>query len=278
MTRVFILITGAYVGEWAWTATIRALEVAGYRAFAVSLPGLTQGDGSLHRGLDAAIDRVSADVESLQLDDFVLVTHNIAGLIAGRVARRFPDQASALVYWSSYVPVAGTPALDDIPEDDRSTLQRGADALGGHSTIVPLDRWRDRYVQTLPRETRDFTYSFLSRQPWFYRVAIQDERQVRIPAIPTAYIVGDEDRALPSGWWATQFASRLGVAARTFHGTHMAMLTEPRHLAEAVASCFDTAESGLSPPDTACRSRRDPAPHVRQSRTARHLCEPVERP
>lgn len=233
--KTFVLCTGAYVGTWAWSPVIAEIADRGCRAVPLALPGLNDQEGRAPSSIEDAAHQMGASIRSqISEESFYLVCHNIAGIPGSLVASAMRDRVAGIIHWSSYVPKAGRTSLDDIPDEDRATLTAGAQKRGGASTLIPLDKWRDRYSHSLPSTIRNFTYPLLSPQPWIYRTATLPVDGIELDAVPAAYLVGDDDRALPTGWWASCFAERLGVGAQVFKGSHMALLSEPSQLAQAL--------------------------------------------
>lgn len=240
LSHTYVLITGNFVGDWAWKQVVTELESTGHAAVALTLPGLEMGSDAGSASLEAAADQLIAKILELDLKKIILVAHNIAGIPVTSVASHLSDRVSGIIYWSAYVPEADIPGLEDIPAEDKATLSAAAAQLGGDTTLLPADKWRDRYTNTLPIEVREFLYGLLQPVPWVYRTESFSAAAIGIADMPRAFIVGDEDKALPDGWWESAFATRLGVKARIFKGSHTAYFSEPRELATAIISAFDS--------------------------------------
>ena len=83
MSKTFVLVHGAYVGEWCFDPIIPLLEAEGHRALAVSLTGFGQ-KSHLHRPditLNTHIQDVVEFIEAHDLTDIVLVGHSYGGAV-----------------------------------------------------------------------------------------------------------------------------------------------------------------------------------------------------
>jgi pimeloyl-ACP methyl ester carboxylesterase len=231
MSYTFVLVHGAWVGGWVWTPVARELVARGHRVVAPTMPGMSPGDDPSRVALSDATDFLVAGIERLDADDVVLVAHDWGGYPVTSAAHRTAGRTAGLVYWSAFVPVAGESLLDTIPADDRQALTAAA---AGGGILVPFERWRTKFVQTAPEPVRELTYRLLSPMPTGYFAHSLSAAEAKTPDQPDSYLVGTEDRALDPGehWWATKYAARLGVPARTFDACHAAYFTDPALVAE----------------------------------------------
>lgn len=112
MNKIFVLVHGAWSGQYAWAEITPLLEQAGHRVVAFDLPG--HGDDTtpleqltLDRYVAATISRIEAEPGRV-----VLVGHSMAGMIISQVAERIPDRIEQLVYVCAYLPQDGQSAFD----------------------------------------------------------------------------------------------------------------------------------------------------------------------
>lgn len=110
----FVLVHGAWAGDWTMERTAADLRAAGHRACNVALTGL----GSRRDELGPAIDlsRHIADVEEqvakAGFDRFVLVGHSYGGMVITGVAARLGARIDALVYVDAFLPANGQSLWD----------------------------------------------------------------------------------------------------------------------------------------------------------------------
>lgn len=119
----FVLVHGAWVGEWAWDAVAPLLEAEGHDVAAVSLKGqgLRAAEGGPAVSVEDHVADVVAAIEAAPSDTVILVAHSYGG----RPATGAWDRARGLVDHVVFVeapapyrdPPVGAPLL---PADDGS--------------------------------------------------------------------------------------------------------------------------------------------------------------
>ncbi len=103
----FVLVHGAWVGEWCYDPIIPRLEAKGHMAFAVSLTGFGR-KRHLHcpnLTIRDHIRDVVEFVESRHLRDFTLVGHSYGGSVITGAWDQLRDRVRELFYLD-----AGTPS------------------------------------------------------------------------------------------------------------------------------------------------------------------------
>jgi hypothetical protein len=109
-----------------------------------------------------------------------------------------------------------------------------AKASGGHSVLLPFERWRDKFVQTAPQPVQELTYRLLRPQPLAYLAESLPAAQAAVPDRPVAYLVGTADLSLADGdeWWTPKYSDRAGVQPVSMDCCHAAHLTDPATVAD----------------------------------------------
>ncbi|MET8686390.1 alpha/beta hydrolase [Streptomyces sp. NPDC004732] len=102
----FILVSGAWLGSWAWEDVARDLRAAGHGAHPLTLSGLADKQ-HLPAGQQTHVRDIVDEVERLDLRDVVLVGHSYAGIPVGQAAERIGDRLAHLVFVDANVPVDG---------------------------------------------------------------------------------------------------------------------------------------------------------------------------
>lgn len=198
------------------------------------MPGMSVGDDPATTSLSDATDCLVSLIERHDLSDIVLVAHDWSGYPVTAAAHRVSKRIAKLVYWSAFVPLAGESMLDSIPPADREMLLSRAQEAGGHSILVPYERWRSNFVQTAPEAVQQLTYGLLRPQPLSHFSESLSAAEAAIPDLPLTYLTSAQDLSLPSGdeGWGETYAPRLGVEPVTFDACHAATFTAPADVAK----------------------------------------------
>ena len=149
------LIPGHWLGAWAWDDVAEHLRAAGYRAIAMTLPGLDAGDP--HRSSRTLDDQAAAIEHALVQEagtghrSAVIVGHSGANAPVSMVLDRHPDLVRRVVWVDSGPLAPGGVFAPDAPADleelplpafEALTEQASLDGLGPDD----LDRFRRRAV------------------------------------------------------------------------------------------------------------------------------------
>jgi len=114
-----ILIPGAWLDASSWDQITPALEAAGHRVHALTLPGLESVDADRSGiGLADHIDAVVKAVDAIDAEKVVLVGHSAGGAIAYGVTDRRPDRVARVVYVDSVPLGEGDNVNDQLPVVD----------------------------------------------------------------------------------------------------------------------------------------------------------------
>ena len=121
-----ILIPGFWLNAASWDGIVPALEAAGHRVRALTLPGLASIDDD-RIGVGLA-DHVAAVVEAVDASDapVALVGHSGGGAIAHAAVDARPDRVARVVY------------VDSVPLGDGDVINDELPAVDGE---IPLPDW-----------------------------------------------------------------------------------------------------------------------------------------
>ncbi|GGE71537.1 alpha/beta fold hydrolase [Priestia taiwanensis] len=103
----YVLIHGAWQGEWAWELVKPKLESLGHTVVTLDLPG--SGQDMTHPQqvtLDAYVTKV-ADVINQQNEKVILVGHSMGGIVITQTAEHVSDKIDKLVYVGAFLPKNG---------------------------------------------------------------------------------------------------------------------------------------------------------------------------
>lgn len=214
----FLLIPGGGSDPSYWELVVDELAARGHRGVAIDLP--CEDDAA---GLDAYAAAVAAQTP----DDGtrpVVVAHSLGGF-TGALACPLVD-AQALIYVSAMVPRPGEPPGDWWANTGCAEAQRAAAEAGDYD----------------PDDMDALFYNGVAPDV----VAIQVERDQSdtpmqapwpgdaLPELPTRFVLLRDDRFFPEPFMRRVVAERLGIDPVVAPGGHMAMLSHPSELADAI--------------------------------------------
>ncbi|MEU3982315.1 alpha/beta fold hydrolase [Streptomyces sp. NPDC026672] len=232
MNSTYVMVPGAWHGGWAWRPVAERLRAAGHRAVCLTLPGLGDGDDPTGLGLDDAVQYVVSQVEAPDLTAVTLVCHSWGGYPVAGAVHRLGDRVSKVVHYAAQVPVRGRSMLDDNPPEAAAMLRGLIDASPARAIPPTLQFVQGIFMQGAEEGLQRLTAELLTPQPGGYFLDALDVPGVAELGIPAAYILGEDDRALPRP--GAEFAARLGLEPVMVPGTHEGMLTHPDDIAEAI--------------------------------------------
>lgn len=167
----FVLVPGAWTGEWGWQDMVGRLQRAGHRALTLTLTGLgpdSLSDGDNDVGLERHIADVLELLEGEDLTDAVLVGHSYSGLVVGMVTDRASERIRRTIYVASFLPRHARSLIDDWGDDEDARNEERQDILDagrrwaappaeGLAMIADLDedqrRWLSKNFVTHPGGT-----------------------------------------------------------------------------------------------------------------------------
>ncbi len=221
----FPLVHGAWHRASCWDLLATELRSLGHDVLAMDLPS----DDPTAMFSDYA-DVVVAALEGTT-DDVVVVGHSLAGHTIPMVAARRPVRA--LVYVCALVAVPGVSFAEQLGSDEPIVLP------GYEQGIVVDDAGRGRWaddviaVRTL----------YADCSPEVATAALRDLRPQAAtpylvplplathPAVPTTYVVCNEDRLVNPEWSRTTAVDRLAAELVELPGGHSPFLSRPGVLA-----------------------------------------------
>lgn len=140
-SRDFVLVHGAWHGNWAWDSVKPLLEKKGVRVFAPTLKGLAERQGENGPGvtLETHISEIVALLDKEQLNNVVLVGHSYAGFVVTGVCDRRPERIAHVVYLDAFVPDSGQKVYDYVRPAERvqRTRDETHDKGQGYKAFAP---------------------------------------------------------------------------------------------------------------------------------------------
>ncbi|HDR8183100.1 TPA: alpha/beta fold hydrolase [Bacillus thuringiensis] len=103
----YILIHGAWQGEWAWELVKPQLEAFGHTVVTLDLPGSGKDmTPSQNVTLDSYVNAVTATIDQ-QNEKVILVGHSMGGIVITQTAELIPNKIDKLVYLCAFLPQNG---------------------------------------------------------------------------------------------------------------------------------------------------------------------------
>lgn len=135
----YILVPGAWLGEWAWRETAEALRARGHEVHPLTLSGLAERAelGGPGIDLETHIADVIGFIEERDLRDAILVGHSYSGIVVGAVAHRIGDRLSDVVYVDSAPFGDGQGMLDIMPPEAAEGMRAQVAAGNGWGFPAP---------------------------------------------------------------------------------------------------------------------------------------------
>jgi pimeloyl-ACP methyl ester carboxylesterase len=168
-----ILIPGFWLNVESWDGVVPALEAAGHRVRALTLPGLASIDDD-RTGIGLA-DHVDAVIEVIDEMDapVALVGHSGGGAIAHAAVDARPDRVARVVYVDSVPLGDGGVINDELPVVDGEIPLPDWSVFGDEDLTDLDDELRERFRATsIPEPVRVATDRQVLRDPRRYDVPI----------------------------------------------------------------------------------------------------------
>jgi pimeloyl-ACP methyl ester carboxylesterase len=233
MTRTsstFVLVPGAWQGNWAWQPVARRLRAAGHQALTLTLPGLAADDSPAGLHLSDAAAYVVGIIEKRDLEQVTLVAHGWGGYPVTEAAHRLMGRVAKVVYYNAIVPERGVPLVGE--SENYAVTLRKAFAASPNGTVAVTPEQASQLLQDQSADAQRLFFELLVPQPGAYFFEAIDVPPVTTLGIPVAYVSSADDRALARP--AAEFAARLGLTPVTVPGSHQSMLTQPDEVAQAL--------------------------------------------
>ena len=233
-----ILIPGFWLNGSSWNEVIPALEQAGHRTHALTLPGMESKDAerseiTLRDHVNAVVDVVDSFVPAV--GQVVLVGHSGGGAIAHAVADARPDRVARVVYVDSGPLGQGGVINDDLP------------ASGGE---VPLPDWPFFEEEDLVDLSPELRAAFRERAiptPEHVTSDLQELSDERRYDVPVTVIACEFSSAMLQEWVAQnhpavrELAKIRDVDYIDLPTGHWPQFTRPEELGQAIVASVGPA-------------------------------------
>ncbi len=219
MTR-FVLIPGAGGAAWYWHRVVPLLEAAGHEAIAVDLPA-DDPEAGLAKYTELVLAAIGDDKHT------IVVAQSLGGFTGAMVAAR--TAVAGLVFVNAMIPIPG------------ETPGAWGKAVGSTAARVAKAK-HEGYSE----EFDDATYFFHDVDEELVAEAAKHDREQSEtiweeradfpawPKIPIRSIASADDRLFPFALQKRIAADRLGIEVEVVPGGHLAALSDPDELVEAL--------------------------------------------
>ncbi len=183
--RVFVLVHGAWAGEWYWDPVVAGLEARGERAVAVTLKGhgLRRAENGPDVSLADHVADVAAAIRATGSDEVVLVAHSYGGRPATGAWDLERAHVARVVYVEAVAPLT----------DDTIAIPADKNALAWLAINAPqvLDAGLFPVPRDLPPEMRRLAVP-QSLKANYGEIVLANGP---LPDIPRLYVVGSRSQA-----------------------------------------------------------------------------------
>lgn len=237
-----ILIPGLWLNASTWRAVTPALERAGHRVCALTLPGMESRDTD-RRGITLSdhVDAVVAAIDAAE-GPVVLVGHSAGGGIAHIAVDARPERVSRAVYVGGFPSVDGEPLVDGFLAVDGEIPMPNWFEVGDQSNISDFDKeaLARLYADAIPAPERVLND----------RVSLHDERRLTVPvtAVCTEYTVADIQGWIDADQAPVRELARIhDVSHVELPGGHWPQITQPDRLARILLDIAEDAYTSTRP-------------------------------
>jgi pimeloyl-ACP methyl ester carboxylesterase len=230
-----VLVHGAWADGSSWSGVIPLLEAEGYHVIAVQLPLTSLAED------DAVTERAIARITTAYPGPVLLVGHSYGGVVIGDTPGNDPNVVG-LVYVAAFAPDTGESALSLL-----GTLKTPSPLTpflvfdpAFQFVTISAQGVAEAFAQDLPKPEQ----ALLSVTQGPASVAVLKATPTVTPAWrtkPSWFIVASEDKAI-TAVLEEQMAQRMSATQITLPTCHLAMLQEPRRVAQFIEQATTSVE------------------------------------
>jgi pimeloyl-ACP methyl ester carboxylesterase len=221
-----VLVHGAWANGSSWAEVVPLLQARGLNVVAVHNPLL-----SLEADV-AATRRVIAD----QKGDVILVGHSYGGAVITEAGNS--EKVRALVYVAAFAPSKGESINSIVGAAGKPDWSDQIHADAGGALTWSAEGMAKYFAPDIPAEKAALLAA--TQAPLF---AGAFDGQITLTAFtdkPSWFVVADEDRIIPAALQLA-FAQKMGATAIHVPTSHVAMLSQPQAVANAIFAAVESA-------------------------------------
>jgi len=180
----YVLVHGAWEGEWSWDYVRPALEKHGHTVTAVNL----HGDNGIQNVTMGSYVQTVVDAINQQDDKIVLVGHSMAGAVISLVAEQIPEKIEKLVYVTAFLLENGDSVLEAMQRDPGGEFLPELVFSDDQSSATATEEvWRSKAFHDV-RESRILEALPLvdvpqATEPFMAKVIVSAERFGTVPKV-----------------------------------------------------------------------------------------------
>lgn len=225
----FVLVSGAWLGSWAWKKVVPLLRKRGHKVYTLALTGMGERVHLANKdfGMEVAIQDVVNLIEFEELNEVRLVGHSFAGKVVAAVADRVPERIGLIIYLDAIRPEkVRTPQCSFDPTQEFGTQPPGSISIPFSEEII------DAIGSDVKEENRKWMLS--KGTPWPIKLGTDPiTLSKNFDSMRNAYIfcsrTGDPVDEILQGKWG-----KLEGPTKVIDSGHWPMVTRPEELAEAL--------------------------------------------
>jgi pimeloyl-ACP methyl ester carboxylesterase len=164
------------------------------------------------------------------------VGHSGGGPLVQLVAEGLPERVTATVFVDAWVLLDGETINDVLPDDLVAAVTEMAKASPDNTVPMPVDLWRTAFMQDGSEDLQRAVEPRLVPTPFGWFDEPVELRRFGSSGIPSGYVFLEQDQAVPPDIYQAAAARLNSPRIATSPGSHEAMLTRPRELAQALLS------------------------------------------
>lgn len=215
-----VLVHSPLVGPLTWRPVSRLLAARGYPVRVPSLVDVVTGEGPYYGTI---AERIGTPLT----EPSILVGHSAAGALLPVIAAAAPEPPLAVIFVDAALPHPGKSWFDAAPTQIADWVR----SVAGPSGLPPWDQWfpAESIAELLPDPV--LRNSFIAEQPTV-PVAYFEETAPGVAPLPAGHcaylLLSDSYRD------NAEEAKRLGWRVEREPSHHLAMLTQPDRIADAL--------------------------------------------
>ena len=219
----YVLVPGAGGMASYWDLVRHELSDRGLDSVAVDLPGDDPGKG-LPDYVDLVVEAAAG------LDDVVLVGQSLGGFSASWAADRLP--ASGIVLLNAMIPLPGETSGEWWDATGSAEARRDHDIREGRDPDANFDL-ETYFLHDVPA---DVLASLGDERDQTETVFVAPWGLDAWPDVPTTVLAAQDDRFFPYAFQQRVARERLGLDVVSVPGGHLAALSHPTEVTEAIVS------------------------------------------